>query len=69
MSNTPVALITNRPDIEVAKDLKTEILTELEDVCGILDKANAAGFHISFNIAPRWDGKQIVNQLTIAKHF
>lgn len=68
MSQT-VALVPSRPDSEVAKDLKAGMITKLEDVCATIDKANAAGFEVSFNLAKRWDGKQVIGQLTIAKHF
>ena len=69
MTNAPVALIANRPDTEVAKDLKAELLAKLDEVCLLVDKAHAAGFEVQFAIAPRWDGKRVVQSLVIAKHF
>jgi len=70
MNESSIAqLVTSRPDVDVAKDLKIEILAKLEEVCAIADKVVASGFQLAFNIGPRWDGKQIVTLLTIVKHF
>jgi hypothetical protein len=68
MSNA-VALVPSRPDAEIAKDLKAEFLAKMEDICLSADKASAVGFQVSFGIGQRWDGKWIVTQLTLAKHY
>jgi len=69
VTNAPVALIANRPDVEVTKELKAELLAKLDEVCLLVDKAHAAGFEVQFAIAPRWDGKRVVQNLIVAKHF
>jgi hypothetical protein len=69
MNEKPLALIPSRPDFEIAKDIKAEMLARLEEVCLVADKATAAGFQLQFGIGQRWDGKWIATQLTIAKHF
>lgn len=65
----PVALVTGRPDVEIAKELKTEFLAKLEELCLMIDKAHDAGFEVSYSTGKRWDGKQVVSLLVIAKHF
>lgn len=69
MTARPVALVTGRPDAEIAKELKAEFLAEIEKLCLMIDKAHEAGFEVSYSTGKRWDGKQVVNHLTIAKHF
>jgi hypothetical protein len=62
-------LVTGRPDVDVAADIKAEMVAKLEDVCAAIDRAKVAGFEVTFNLGKRWDGKQVIAQLTIAKHF
>lgn len=67
--NEPMTLITNRPDADVAKELKAELMSKLEAVALVMDKAHAAGFELTFSMGKRWDGKFTIAQLVVAKHF
>jgi hypothetical protein len=69
MNTSPVALITSRPDVEIAKDLKAELEAKLNELCVLIDKTNQTGFEVSLSIGKRWDGKNLIQQLIIAKHF
>jgi hypothetical protein len=67
--NTAARIVSSRPDTEVAEELKAELTVKIRELCLILDKATAAGFHAVFSVGPRWDGKQDITSLTIAKHY
>lgn len=62
-------LVAGRPDADVAKDIKAEMIAKLEEVCAAIDRAKAAGFEVTFNLGKRWDGKEVITHLTVAKHF
>ena len=65
-----VTIISSKPtDVEKAQAHKASILSKLDELCGLIDKAALDGFRVSFNLSPRWDGKEVVTQFVIAKHF
>lgn len=62
-------LVPNKPDKEVAEELKQEVVKALTPVCDVLDKAIKAGFIVNFQIGPGALGKQVITSLILAKHF
>jgi hypothetical protein len=67
LSNT-FELVPAQPDAETAASLKKDIAEKLADLCNVMNRANAAGFEVQFNLAKQWNGNQIA-ALVIAKHF
>jgi hypothetical protein len=64
-----IALVPNRPDAEVAKELRAKMETALEPVLTILDEARAAGFEINFNLAPDYAKRSRIQTLLLIKQF
>lgn len=61
-------LIPNKPDNEVADELRKEFIEASKPMCDLLLKAKKAGFEINFALGPNATGFGIA-QLVIAKHF
>lgn len=61
-------LIPNKPDNEVADELRKEFIEASKPICDLLLKARKAGFEINFGLGPNATGFGIT-QLVIAKHF
>lgn len=61
-------LVPTRSDADIAAAFKKEAETALIDLCGILDRANRAGFVIGFNIGVI-PGRNVLQNLTVAKHY
>lgn len=61
-------LVPNKPDNEIADELRKEFIEVSKPFCDLLSKAKKAGFEINFALGPTPTGFGIV-QLVIAKHF
>lgn len=63
-------LVPNRPDVEVAAELRAETEAALRPVIAVMDKALAAGFVIGWQIGPVPPTmRNQVQGLTVVKHF
>lgn len=76
MPNDPVGaekvtkLVPNRPDADVAAELRAEAEAALKPVLAVMDKALAAGFVIGWQIGPVPPTmRNQVQGLTVVKHF
>jgi len=67
MENVP-KLVPNKPDSEMAEELKKEFIEVSKPLCDLLLKAKKAGFEINFALGPTATGFGVI-QLVIAKHF
>lgn len=61
-------LVPNKPDNEIADELRKEFIEASKPICDLLLKARKAGFEINFGLGPNATGFGIT-QLVIAKHF
>lgn len=61
-------LVPNKPDNEIADELRKEFVEISKPFCDLLFKAKKAGFEINFALGPTPTGFGIT-QLVIAKHF
>ncbi len=67
----PVQLVTTKPDVEVAADLKVRLERAMEPVLGLFDEAAAHGLLIQWDtlgVAPPFYKHKIVG-LRVVKHF
>jgi hypothetical protein len=62
-------LVPGRSDIELAKEIRADFAIAIVPVCEILDRAIQAGFVINFTVGPNVLGRQVLKDLTIAKHL
>jgi hypothetical protein len=61
---------SERPDDEVrAAEHAAAVRTALEPVCAAIDAAKVDGFVVIFGLGANADGKQVVVQFDIAKHY
>lgn len=65
----PIALVSGRPDADVAADLKRRVTDKLRELCAIYDEAKDAGFMVNHQLGVDYAGKWQIVQLTIAKLF
>lgn len=54
--DTPVKLVTTKPDTELAKELKDELTQASEAWLKACTKAHALGFEVAANFAPNYLG-------------
>lgn len=66
---SPVALVTSRPDRDVADDLKRRLREALGPVLQVLDDSRAAGFVPMFNLGLDNLGRSHISELALVKHF
>ena len=69
MSEPVVKLATTKPEAEIAAEMKKRITAKLEELCGILNEATDAGFHVAYGTGSSPMGRQIVTQVVVMKHF
>jgi hypothetical protein len=63
-------LTSERSDDEVrATEHAASVRAALEPVCAAIDAAKADGFVVIFGLGANADGKQVVVQFDIAKHY
>lgn len=62
-------LETEQTDEDFAKNLRRMANENLDEVCKLLDFANSRGFTIGFSIGIGPSGKNVISQLTVARHF
>lgn len=67
--DTPVTLVTTKPDAERAKDIRAKIEEALGPVCCVMDEAVAAGFTIGFQLAPDYRQRHVIALLKVTKDF
>jgi len=58
-----------RPLVEVATELRAKVEAALVPVCKILDEAGDAGFLVTFSIAPDYNRRSQVTNISIVKPF
>ena len=65
----PIQLVPNRPDTEIAVELKEEAIKLHEPILALLDKAHSLGFglNVACGLGPL--GKHIITQIQIIKVF
>lgn len=68
IDNNLAHLVANKPDAEIADELRKEFIEASKPICELLSKARKAGFEINFGLGPNATGFGIT-QLVIAKHF
>ena len=65
----PIQLVPNRPDAELATELKEEAIKLHEPLLALLDKANADGFGIAVQCGMGPLGKHVITQIQIVKVY
>lgn len=65
----PVKLVTTKPDIELAKELKDELTEASETWLKACTKSHALGFEVVANFAPNYLGQYVIQQLNLLKRF
>jgi hypothetical protein len=56
-----------KSDADKAKEYKAELRTRLEEVCAILNRANADGLVLGFNITRDGFGRNVIGALDATK--
>jgi hypothetical protein len=64
-----IELVPNKPDKELAADLKAELIDAFEPLLKILDKAKASGFNCNFQIGLNAFGKMHIASMHLFKNF
>jgi hypothetical protein len=67
--NEVATLVPTKPEADIAAELKKELSDKLIEVCAVMDRANKAGFVVSFGLGTVPPGKNVIAQLTVAKHY
>lgn len=67
--NEAIKMVPNKPDTEVADEIRKEITRKLDDVCATIAAAKERGFMVGFQLTQDGLGRQVIASLTIAKHF
>ncbi len=69
MNDDPVRLVTTKPDAELAKELKQELLDALKPALDVATKIKGLGFDVQLNMGANAFNQVIVNQLNLIKTF
>ena len=69
MSQDTIKLIPTKSDVDLAAELKQEIIEAYKPVLAVLEKANKAGFIVQVNCGINCFGQMIINELIISKRF
>lgn len=65
-----LTIVPAKPDAELAAELKKEIVDRLTELGAAMDKANASGFEVAFQLSRQpWSNKNIIASLILAKHY
>lgn len=62
-------LVPNKPDAELAEEIKNELLKAYQPILDVLTKAHRLGFIVQVNVNLNALGKIEINQLKILKDF
>jgi hypothetical protein len=62
-------LSTTKTDAEVAKELRSEFIDAMQPVLALMDRANQHDMLIMFRVGTNQYGKNVLNELNIARHF
>lgn len=65
----PIQLVPNRPDAELAAELKEEAVRLHEPLLALLDKAHANGFALAVQCGMGPLGKHVITNIQIMKVF
>jgi len=67
--NEPVKLVTTKPDSELAKELKEELVSGAQAWLEACTKAHKAGFGVQANFGPNYLGQYVIQSLMLVKQF
>ncbi len=62
-------IIPTKPEAEVAGEIKKEVTAKLIELCAVMDRANKAGFVVTWAISPIPPGKNVVTQVVVSKNY
>lgn len=65
----PLQLVPNRPDAEIAEELKQKAIELHEPILKLLDEAHANGFGLNIGCGLGPLGKHIITQIQIVKVY
>lgn len=65
----PIQLVTTKPDIELAEELKAELMEKLKPVLETATKALRLGFQVQLNMGANPFKEVVINQLQLLKVF
>lgn len=63
------ALVTTRPDSDLAIEHKKLIQDKLAELCVLMDAAQKDGFFTQIQLGKDFANRNMVQQLILAKHF
>jgi hypothetical protein len=69
MNDSPIQLVTTKPDAELAEELKAELIEKLKPVLETATKALRLGFQVQLNMGANPFKEVIVQQLNLLKVF
>jgi hypothetical protein len=67
--DSPIQLVTTKPDKELAADLKEELVSAADAWLQACTKAHKSGFIVSANFGPNYLGVYVIQQLSLSKIF
>ena len=67
--NTPVKLVTTKPDAEVAEELKAELVEALKPALEIATKALSLGFQVQLNMGANAFKQVVLQNLNLMKVY
>src|SRR5258708_6157086 len=68
-SGEVATLAPTKREAEIVSDFKKEVTDRLLEVCAVMDRANKAGLVVNFQLGVIPPGKNIISQLSLAKHY
>ena len=69
MNNDTIRLVPTKSDVDLAAELKQEIIEAYKPVLAVLEKANKAGFIVQVNCGMNCFGQMVIDELIISKRF
>lgn len=67
--NEPIQLVTTKPDIELAEELKAELMEVVKPYLDVATKALRLGFTVQMQMSPNAFKEVVVQQLNLMKIF
>lgn len=67
--DSPIQLVTTKPDAELAEELKAELIEKLKPVLETATKALRLGFQVQLNMGANPFKEVVVQQLNLLKVF
>lgn len=65
----PIKLVTTKSDVELATELKAELIKAADAWLEACTKAHRAGFLVSAQFAPNYLGQYTIQSLMLSKQF